>query len=251
MNEFNLKKNGCAPFDDTMIYPFLASFDGADEIVSAIIGKKVTITDVNGIEMDHVVGKMAEGVLIDAENEKENYCIAIKKISEDYQEEVVTKIMRFLVYTLSERREEDKDVKLVAVMVDDRKGDCEALITRCNGVNPHVGPIESVYIFPNCSSKGKLKDTFHELVNGYKDKFNNEYIRDGLDWLLSEEGKDEFDSYWKSLDRRWRVNLAKELITSGMENKEVMKILNLDTSELISSMVLMKLQEHVDSIVKD
>ncbi|MGN1190054.1 MAG: hypothetical protein ACI4SL_06645, partial [Candidatus Ornithospirochaeta sp.] len=117
MNELNVKGKGSAPFDDFMLYPFFASFDDADGILSSIIGKDVRITEVNTLDMDHVVGKMAGGVEILAKNKEGSYCIVMKRIMEDYPKEIAAKIVNYLMFVISMRQDKNPDYLPILVLV--------------------------------------------------------------------------------------------------------------------------------------
>ena len=61
---FGFIENGCAPFDDLLIYPFLSSYEERDKIISILIGKDVEVDDLCPVNMDFLAGKMAMGLEI-------------------------------------------------------------------------------------------------------------------------------------------------------------------------------------------
>ena len=71
-----------------------------------------------------------------------------------------------------------------------------------------------------------------ELCNGERGKERNQGIRYTLKWVISEEGREAFSSYWNQMDRRWRVNLYQELMDSGVEEEVIKKTLDLDDEDM-------------------
>ena len=71
-----------------------------------------------------------------------------------------------------------------------------------------------------------------ELNNGERGPLLNENIRACIKWLNTKEGKRRYKYYWKMIESRWKANLAKELMETGLNEKEIKETLDMNDDEI-------------------
>ena len=232
-NEYKKNKE-CAAFDELMIYPFFSSYWGNDELISTFIGEKIEIRRFYPLVMDIAVGKMALALEMEAVSGDDSYYIFMKKIDRSYSLKAIKDLIIVSFLTLLDKKDQDKYTKLFFIMITDLDNDHDSLIERKNMSDDYGidGDISVVCIYPQSREEGELKDIVLELNNGERGPLLNENIRDCIKWLNTKEGKRRYKYYWKMIESRWKANLAKELMETGLSEIEIKEALNMNDEEI-------------------
>ena len=225
------KHNGYAPFDDLLLFPFFNSYPKANQLISVLIGKEVKIESIRIVDLDVFAGKMANGLEICAKGNECRYCIFLARLSKMYGESTIKCILSYCSFCLEERWKEG--LLPYSVFITDMAEEPSVLIRRKDiELEKKDFKINASFINENCKASGTLSDIIMELCNGERGKERNQGIRYTLKWVISEEGREAFSSYWNQMDRRWRVNLYQELMDSGVEEQVIKKTLDLDDEDM-------------------
>lgn len=232
-NEYKKNKE-CAAFDELMTYPFFSSYWGNDELISTFIGEEIEITRFYPLVMDIAVGKMALALELEAVGGDDTYYIFMKKIDRSYSLEAIKDLITVSFLTLLDKKDQDKYTKLFFILITDLDNDPDSLIERKNMLDDFGidGDISVVCIYPQSREEGELKDIVLELNNGERGPLLNENIRDCIKWLNTKEGKSRYKHYWKMIESRWKANLAKELMETGLTEKEIKEALDMNDEEI-------------------
>ena len=232
-NEYKKNKE-CAAFDELMIYPFFSSYWGNDELISTFIGEKIEIRRFYPLVMDIAVGKMALALEMEAVSGDDTYYIFMKKIDRSYTFKAIKDLITVSFLTLLDKRDQDKYSKLFFILITDLDMAPDFLVERKNMLEDYGmdGNLTAVCIYPQSTEEGELKDIVLELNNGERGPLLNEDIRDCIKWLNTKEGKRRYKYYWKMIESRWKANLAKELMATGLTEKEIKEALNMNDEEI-------------------
>lgn len=249
---FGFIENGCAPFDDLLIYPFLSSYEERDKIISILIGKDVEVDDLCPVNMDFLAGKMAMGLEIEAHNEEERHFLYMVRIHDDYPMDAFRNIFLYTFGILAGIKQDDMDLNTSLLLILDADIPDRPLILRTIFDNRLVeGETNIVLVFTKSNTSGPLKDMIDELCNGKRDIEHHKRIRQGLEWVISKEGREEYKDYWDNTERRWKANLAEELIIAGINESEVKMILEMDDQDLSAYYELRNDKEELNAMIKD
>ena len=232
---YEYKKNKeCAAFDELLIYPFFSSYEGASEIISSFLGEEIRIEAISPLFLDHIVGKMAVAIAMEAVGGDGRYFLIMKKIGEDDPFVAIKNMVLYSLLTLSEKREEDGEVKIGFILVVDKENSPSSLVIRDNMKKLQIvdGDLKSAIVFPRSDEKGELRDMILELNDGERGPLRNKDIRECIEWLLSDEGKEVYSDYWEMIDSRWKANLACELIAAGLTEEEIKKTLEMSNDDI-------------------
>ena len=66
-----------------------------------------------------------------------------------------------------------------------------------------------------------------------------------MDRILSEEGKEKYSSYWKYLEKRWKLNLAADMFMLDMEKEEVKEALDMDENLIREALNLILVRDQM------
>ena len=144
--------------------------------------------------LDHIVGKMAVAIAMEAVGGDDRYFLIMKKISEDDPFVAIKNMVLYSLLTLSEKREEDGEVKIGFILVVDKENSPSSLVIRDNMKKLQIvdGDLKSAIVFPRSDEKGELRDMILELNDGERGPLRNKDIREYIEWLLSDEGKEVY-----------------------------------------------------------
>ena len=231
-------------FDSTMLYPFFAEKEPGERFLSSVLSKKVVIEELVPLNLDPLMGRLScgLGLLLNDGGKGIRMIIYIKDKGIEEKNSTALMTVGGLMAKNGFWTKRKKEFQTPYLFIMDYDGDGRNLVETERFTFSEEGEFNIVTI----DVEGKGNDEIKSLVRALSEGDGSvDWIKESMDRILSEEGKEKYSSYWKYLEKRWKLNLAADMFMLDMEKEDVKEALDMDENLIREALNLILVRDQM------